>query len=74
MSSPWSVSKFAQTDEDARQVWQLFGEATGVSLIISGIIGFIFRDWQVFLWGVFGTAIVAVFVGSEYYRALEGTL
>jgi hypothetical protein len=53
MSSPWSVAKFAESEQDAAQIWKLFSEAGAASLISAGIM---------------------LFVGSEYQRALNGTL
>jgi|SRR5271157_1201894 len=74
MSSPWSVAKFAKTQEDADQVWKLFTEAGIASVVSSVIIGFLLGDLEVFVWSVAGAVAVMVFVGSEYRRALDGTL
>jgi hypothetical protein len=74
MSSPWSVAKFAKTDEDRAQVWKLFREASIASLVSAGFVGFLLKDWEVFLWSVVAAGGVMVFVGYEYHRALEGTL
>jgi hypothetical protein len=74
MSSPWSVAKFAKTDADAAQVWKLFYEAGAASILSTAVIAFLLRDWEVFFWGLVGSVGVMVFVGSEYKRALEGTL
>ena len=74
MSSPWSVAKFAQTPEDAAQVWKLFKEASIASVATSVIIGWLLGDWEVFVWSVVGAVSVMLFVGSEYQRALKGTL
>ena len=74
MSSPWSVAKFAETDTDVAQVWRLFFEAGAASVVSSGVIAFLLRDWEVFWWSLGGVGLVMVFVGSEYKRALDGTL
>jgi hypothetical protein len=74
MSSPWSVAKFAETQEDADQVWKLFKEASIASIVSSVIIGWLLGDVEVFVWSVVGAVSVMLFVGSEYQRALKGTL
>jgi hypothetical protein len=74
MSSPWSVAKFAKTDQDAAQVWKLFWEAAAASLVSALIIAYLLRDFEVLLWSLAGAAGVLIFVGSEYQRALEGSL
>jgi hypothetical protein len=74
MSSPWSVAKFAQSDQDAKQVWKLFGEAMAASVVMAVVVSWLLGSWQVFFWSIIGAIAVGIFVGSEYYRALEGTL
>ena len=74
MSSPWSVAKFAKTQEDADQVWKLFWEAGAASIVSAVIIGYLLDDGQVLAWSLAGAGAVMVFVGSEYWRALNGTL
>lgn len=74
MSSPWSVAKFAKTDQDKAQVWQLFTEAGIASASSAAIMAWILEDWRVLFWGLTGVVLVMIFVGSEYQRALNGTL
>lgn len=74
MSSPWSVAKFAKTEEDAAQVWKLFREAAIASVVSSLILGWLLGDVEVLAWSLIGAVSVMLFVGSEYQRALEGTL
>lgn len=74
MSSPWSVAKFAETDQDKQQVWKLFTEAAEASIISALIIGWLLDDSAAFWWSVAGAAAVMVFIGYEYKRALDGTL
>jgi len=74
MSSPWSVAKFAKTQEDADMVWKLFYEAGAASIVSAAIIGILLGDGKVFFWSMAGALSVMVFVGSEYSRALNGTL
>lgn len=74
MSSPWSVAKFAKTQQDADQVWKLFWEAGAASLVSSVVIGLLLGDGVVLIWSLVGAVAVMIFVGSEYQRALNGTL
>ena len=74
MSSPWSVAKFAETKEDEAQIWKLFTEASVASIVSAALIGWLLGDVEVFLWSIAGAVSVMVFIGSEYYRALQGTL
>ena len=74
MSSPWSVAKFAKTDEDKRQVWQLWGEAAGASLGFAVVIGILLGDaWSFFL-SVMGAVAVSLWMWWDYKRALDGDL
>lgn len=74
MSSPWSVAKFAKTEEDAAQVWKLFREASYASIATAAVTGYILKSWEAFAWSLAGAGAVIVFVASEYKRALDGTL
>jgi hypothetical protein len=74
MSSPWSVAKFAKTQQDADQVWKLFFEAGAASIVSAIVIGWLLHDKTVLMWSLIGAGSVMIFVGSEYQRALEGTL
>jgi hypothetical protein len=74
MSSPWSVAKFAQTSEDAQQVWTLFYEAVAVSGLIALVTGVMLGGGAAIWWGLGGVALVSAYVGWEYYRALNGEL
>ncbi len=74
MSSPWSVAKFAQTDQDQKQVWKLFYEAGYMSVASAAVTAYLLESWQTFFWSMLGVGVVLLFVGSEYKRALEGTL
>ena len=76
LSSPWSVSKFAQSDEDKRMVWRLFTEAAIASVLFALIIGILLNGEgsHAVAWGMAGTVAIIVWVGWDYYRALNGTL
>lgn len=45
LSSPWSVAKFAISDEDKQQVWHYFHEAASASAIFSVITGYMLKSW-----------------------------
>ena len=76
LSSPWSVAKFAQTDDDRRQVWRLFKEAAVASFVFAAIVGFMLRseDSDALMWSIVGTLGIVAWVGWDYKRAMEGKL
>lgn len=45
LSSPWSVAKFAISDEDKQQVWHYFNEAVYASAVFSVIIAYMLKSW-----------------------------
>lgn len=45
LSSPWSVAKFAISDEDKQQVWHYFNEAVSASAIFSVITAYMLKSW-----------------------------
>jgi hypothetical protein len=74
MSSPWSVAKFAKTQKDKDQVWQLFTEAIIVSAGISILTAWMLGGGEAYLWAIGGVIVIGFYVGSEYERAMKGTL
>ena len=74
MSSPWSVSKFAQSADDKRQVWKLFKYSAIGSIVFAIIIGLALGGTKAFLWSVLGAGAITAWMGYEYKEALEGTL
>lgn len=70
MSSPWSVDKFTQTDEDKRKVWALFNESVYASLIFAVVIAYMLKSW----WPIIGAILVIAHYYSLYKRATEHTL
>lgn len=74
MSSPWSTAKFATTQEDKDQVWKLFSEAAGVSVVFAIALGLIMKDESAFWWSIGGTVFILSWAWYDYYRALNGTL
>lgn len=75
MSSPWSVSKFAESDEDKAQVWKLFWVGAGASaafaVALAAILG---NSWTAFAWALAGAGAVIGLMWWEYDAALKGTL
>lgn len=45
LSSPWSVAKFAISEDDKQQVWHYFHEAAGASAIFSVITAYMLKSW-----------------------------
>jgi len=75
LSSPWSVAKFTQSDEDKRLVWKLFTEAAVASVIFAFVIGIMLdSDSHSLLAALAGTFVIIAWVGWDYHRALNGTL
>jgi hypothetical protein len=74
MSSPWSVAKFASSAEDKAQVSKLYREAMYASLVVTALTAWLLDSVEVLVWGLAGTGLVAIFVWSEYSRALRGEL
>ena len=74
MSSPWSVAKFATTEQDAKQVWSLFWSGTAASVAFAAIVGLMMQDKWTFVLCLLGAASVAGFMWWEYDKALKGTL
>lgn len=76
LSSPWSVAKFTQSDEDRRLVWKLFIEAAIGSVVFALIIGILLsgESSHSVTWSMVGTVAIIAWVGWDYWRALNGTL
>lgn len=45
LSSPWSVAKFAISDDDKQQVWHYFDEAVYASAVFSVITAYMLKSW-----------------------------
>ncbi len=61
LSSPWSVAKFAISDEDKQQVWHYFNEAVSASAIFSVITAYMLKSW---------TPLISSGLTLAYYRKL----
>lgn len=67
LSSPWSVSKFAQTLEDQEDVWKYFDESAKSSLLFGSILSFTLKS----IWPVAGSAATVLYYKNMYKSALE---
>jgi len=76
MSSPWSVAKFAKSQQDCAQVWKLFKESAVFSFAFAGLVGWILSEdnYDPLLWALGGTAFFVGWMFYDYNRALNGTL
>lgn len=74
MSSPWSVAKFAKTEQDQSQVWKLFTEAAVGSVVFAAAVGLLMGDAGAFWLSVAGGAVVVAWMYWDYKRALAGEL
>jgi len=74
LSSPWSTAKFATTPEDQAQVWRLFWNAAGASVIFALIIGAMLDGKNAVIYSVLGAVAVSAFMYWEYNAALSGNL
>jgi hypothetical protein len=70
LSSPWTTQKFAETDEDKRIVWKLYGEAAAFTLIFSVIMAYLLKSWLAVATGI----IIVIGYGVVYNEALEHRL
>lgn len=67
LSSPWSVAKFAETQEDKNQVWHYFREAASASMIFGGVISWMLKSW----YPVIGSGLTVAYYYKLYKDALE---
>lgn len=67
LSSPWSVAKFAETQEDKDQVWHYFNEAATASLIFGGIVSYMLRS----VYPIGSSALTVAYYRRLYKDALE---
>lgn len=74
MSSPWSVSKFAKTEQDQGEVWTLFWEAAAGSAVFAVAVGFLLGDGLAFLMSLAGAVVIIAWMYWDYKRAMAGTL
>ena len=69
LSSPWSVAKFAISDQDKQEVWHYFNEAAIASLIFGSII-----SWKLHsIWPGISSAGTVLYYRKLYKNALSRT-
>ena len=69
LSSPWSVKKFAETDEDKEDVWHYFWEAAVVSFIFAGFIFYMLNDY----WILISSMLMIGYYYYLYKDAMNGS-
>jgi hypothetical protein len=69
LSSPWSVAKFAISDEDKSQVWHYFWEASEASAIFSVITAYMLKSW----YPIASSALTLGYYHKLYKDALSRT-
>ena len=69
LSSPWSVAKFAISDEDKSQVWHYFWEASQASAIFSVITAYMLKSW----YPIASSALTLGYYHKLYKDALSRT-
>ena len=69
LSSPWSVAKFAISDEDKQQVWHYFNEAVGASAVFSVITAYMLKSWV----PIISSALTLGYYKKLYADALSRT-
>jgi len=70
LSSPWTTSKFAESEEDKEIVRRMYMYAAVLSLISAGIISYILKQW----WPLVATIVLCGIYITVYERALRGEL
>ena len=69
LSSPWSVAKFAISQDDKDQVWHYFNEAAGASALFSVITSYMMKSW----YPIGSSALTLVYYWRLYRDALSRT-
>jgi hypothetical protein len=69
LSSPWSVAKFAISDEDKQQVWHYFNEAVYASAVFSVITSYMLKSW----FPIISSALTLGYYKKLYADALSRT-
>lgn len=70
MSSPWSVDKFVETQEDKDKVWKLFWWSAGASIIFAIVIALILDNY----WGIIASIVIIGMMWYLYNEAVEHRL
>ena len=70
LSSPWTVSKFTETEEDKEKVKYLFSLATLCTLLTAGAVAMLLKQIWVFL----GALVLIAIYYWVYSKAMEGKI
>lgn len=70
LSSPWTVGKFVETEEDRKQIRQYYLMACVCSLIVAGVLGSILKE----KYPVIATIILCIVYVVIYERAMKEKL
>lgn len=69
LSSPWSVAKFAISDQDKQEVWHYFYEAVSASAAFSVITAYMLKSWV----PVLSSGLTLAYYRKLYADALSRT-
>lgn len=69
LSSPWSVAKFAISDEDKQEVWRYFNEAAISSGIFSLVTAYMLHSW----YPIVSSGLTLAYYKKLYSDALSRT-
>ncbi len=67
LSSPWSVKKFAQTEDDRADVWHYFWEAATASFIFGAFVAYMLKDY----WVIVSSVLTILYYWYLYDDALK---
>lgn len=67
LSSPWSVAKFAESDEDQRDVWKYFHESAASSMIFGSVLSLTLKS----IWPIASSAATVLYYRHLYKGALD---
>ena len=70
LSSPWTVEKFAETDEDRKKIRRYYMLACAASLITAFILAGILKQ----KWPIIATVILCVMYVAVYEAAMRGKI
>ena len=67
LSSPWTVSKFTETEEDKEKVKYLFSLATLCTLLTAGVVSILLKQ----IWVLLGALVLIGIYYWVYSKAME---
>lgn len=74
MSSPWSVDKFTQSQEDEEKVWTLFWESAAGAIVTAAVIGILLGDPWALVASLVGAIAIVAWAWYDYSRAVKHDL